>query len=214
MKDIIKVSRLLFLLIALFTIITICNFDSVEAKTNEKLIYQKFLRKEYKKQYSGSGAKRGFYLINLDGKGPRELILTRGEIGATGNSVFYVYAIKNRRVKQMHYFYHRSGCRSFNYSNKLKSINAETVSSTYFHADRYCYKHNKLRAKFGCSSEYSSLSKKIKYVIDRNVKGLKGYGGKTVSKAKYNKYYKKHYSSIKWKKYYMKELTPRNINAL
>ncbi len=72
MKDTIKVSRLLFLFIALFMIVTICNFDSVEAKTNEKLIYQKFLRKEYKKPYSGSGSdfKRGFYLINLNRKGP------------------------------------------------------------------------------------------------------------------------------------------------
>ncbi len=78
MQNTVRVSRLLFLIVTMFAITTMCNFNSVEAKTNEKLIYQKFLRKEYKKPYSGSGIyfKRGFYLINLDGKGTRELVLT------------------------------------------------------------------------------------------------------------------------------------------
>ena len=90
MQNIIKVSRLLFLIFAMLTIVTVCYANPVQAKTNEKLIYQKFLRKEYKKLYSGNGAKRGFYLIDLDGKGVKELVLTREESGATGDSTFYI----------------------------------------------------------------------------------------------------------------------------
>lgn len=212
MQNTVKVSRLLFLIIAMFTITTMCNFNSVEAKTNEKLIYQKFLRKEYKKPYSGNGTKRGFYLINLDGKGVRELVLTRGESGTTGDSTFYVYTMINKRVKQIGSFYHRSDCRFFEYSNKIKSIRCETTAGfARYWFSRYKCKSNKLKPEFCCSNEYLSSSKKMQYVIDRSVNG---YGGKTVSKTRYDRYYKKHYSSIKWKKYYMKELTLNNINAL
>ncbi len=207
MKSITKVSRLLFLLIALFTIVTICNFDSVEAKTNEKLIYQKFLRREYKKPYSGDGGKRGFYLINLDGKGVRELVLTRGKVGGWGNSSFYVYTIKKGKVKRIGSFLHRSGCACFEYNKKLKTIKGETIlinnAHGYLDSIRYRCKNNRLKEEFICLE--------WRHIINAN---KHGYGGKTVSKAKYNKYHKKHYSSIKWKKYYMKELTPRNINAL
>lgn len=70
---------LLFPIFAMLTIVTVCYANPVQAKTNEKLIYQKFLRKEYKKLYSGNGAKRGFYLIDLDGKGVKELVNERGK---------------------------------------------------------------------------------------------------------------------------------------
>lgn len=211
MQNIIKVSRLLFLIFAMLTIVTVCYANPVQAKTNEKLIYQKFLRKEYKKLYSGNGAKRGFYLIDLDGKGVKELVLTREESGATGDSTFYVYTIKNKRVRQIGLFYHRSACRFFEYNNKAKSIRCETTAgSAHYWFRRYKCKSNKLKPEFCCSNEYSS-SKKVRYIINRNANG---YGGKTVSKAEYNRYYKKHYSSIKWKKYYMKELTLSNTNTL
>ena len=62
MQNIIKVSRLLFLIFAMLTIVTVCYANPVQAKTNEKLIYQKFLRKEYKKPYSGDGGKRGLFV--------------------------------------------------------------------------------------------------------------------------------------------------------
>ena len=77
MQNIIKVSRLLFLIFAMLTIVTVCYANPVQAKTNEKLIYQKFLRKEYKKLYSGNGAKRGFCLIDFHGKGVKELVNER-----------------------------------------------------------------------------------------------------------------------------------------
>lgn len=131
MQNIIKVSRLLFLIFAMLTIVTVCYANPVQAKTNEKLIYQKFLRKEYKKPYSGDGGKRGFYLINLDREGAKELVLTRGESGTTGDSTFYVYTIKNKRVRQVGLFYHRSACRFFEYEKpQVKQNTTDIIRNT------------------------------------------------------------------------------------
>lgn len=168
-----------------------------------KSLYKKFLAKKSVKAGKSSITPKYFYVLNIDKTGVPELIVIDRTFGSCS---YYVYTIKNNKVTYMGEGGTKSGAviPTLVYSSKYKAIYGEgwTNGVGGVWTSYYGISGSKLVTKQHC---HVWTNPKTKYVIGQTAKQEN-----TVTKAKYNSFYKKYFTNGKLQKYEMIQNTAAN----